>query len=894
MRFFRSLLFLLLFLKPACMESGIFPFQLSWDDQLKNTADFSWLNHKPAGVFGTVLVGADGHLYAGNQRLRFLGVDFTYKSTLPSHAEADAIARRLAKYGINIIRYHLMDADWGDGAALIDSSFQDTRHLKSDSLDRLDYFFARLKENGIYADLNLLAGRNFRSGDGLDSSIDGMDWKDKQIPAMFNPNMIQLQKEFASQLLEHRNPYTNLAYKNDPAVAIVEVVNEQGLLQAWRGGRLEILPAFFSGQLQTSWNQFLKNKYGNQAQLAAAWTRSSPAGTQMLVNPNFSAQLQGWNVEQHEGAAVTASVTRDGPSGSAASRLQVTIPSATDWHIQFNQPGLAVQANIIYSLSFWAKADRQKTITVELMQAHDPWAGLGFLKSLTLTTEWRQFNITLSLSGSEGNARLNFRGIGDQTASYWFSGFSLAPGGTMGLFPEESLDLGNTHLIVLNEQGERLAQASQDFARFLWELEENYWLQMRTHVKGTIGSQALLMGTIVGTSTPNLMSLFDMVDAHAYWQHPSFEVSWGSPWWIRNSSMLGEADGGTLSSLAIKRVQGKPFSVSEYNHPYPNSFGVEGFLILAAYAALQDWDAIFAYTYADGTLNWSEDRQTGYFDLHHDPGKMISLAHAATLFRRADISPAQRLVSVSMDKEDEIQLLPSASSWRLLDGELVGLDRRISLMHRVSLVSQGQSIPSGALSPAGITISPPFMADTGELDWDPSAKVLQISTPASKGVTGYMIGKRYNLGGFQIRPLAAMQNWAAITLSAVPPSPRAPFSQRFLLSLLGLRQNSQTQWQTYPGKQAAGFPPPADVNLSLSDWGIAPVQAEGIKAEFVFPYPATQVRVFALDGTGSRKREITVTQEDGQAKFQVSDSEQTLWYEIYIEPEIKPLPTRSR
>jgi hypothetical protein len=894
MRFCWSLFLLLVVFKPAWLESGIFPFQLSWGDQLKNTVDFSWLNHKPAGSLGSVVVGADGHLYAGNQRLRFLGVNLTYKSALPSHSDADEIASRMAKFGINIVRFHLMDADWGDGAALIDSSFPDTRHLKSDSLDRLDYLFARLKENGIYADLNLLAGRNFRSGDGLNDSIDGMDWKDKQIPALFDPEMIQLQKEFASQLLEHRNPYTKLAYKNDPAVAIVEVVNEQGLLQAWREGKLEILPSFFSGQLQTNWNQFLKNKYGNQSQLAAAWTRSSPAGTQLLVNPNFSAQLQGWNVEQHEGAAMNATVTRDGPSGSAAARLQVTIPSATDWHIQFNQPGLPVQANTIYSLSFWAKADRQKTITVELMQAHDPWSGLGFIKSLSLSTGWKQFNITLSLSSSDNNARLNFRGMGDQTATYWFSSFSLAPGGTMGLLPEENLDQGNIHLIVLNEQGERLAQAGQDFSRFMWELEESYWKEIKKHVKETIGAQALMIGTIVGTSTPNLMSLFDMVDAHAYWQHPSFEVSWGSPWWIRNSSMLGETEGGTLSGLAVKRVQGKPFSVSEYNHPYPNSFGVEGFLMLAAYAALQDWDAIFAYTYADGSLNWSEDRQTGYFDLQHDPGKMISLAHASALFRRADISPAQQLVSVSMNKEDEIQLLSSASSWRLLDGELVGLDRRISLKSRVSLVSQGQQKPAEALSPEGIIINPPFVADTGQLQWDPSAKVLQINTPASKGVAGYVIGKNYTLGGIQIRPLAALQNWAAITLSAVPPSPRAPLSRRFLLSLLGLRQNSQTQWQTYPDKQPVGFPPPADINLSLSDWGTAPVQAEGIKAEFVLPFQSSLVRVFALDGTGSRKLELTVTEEGGQAKFQVSDSDQTLWYEIYIEQEIKPPPTRQR
>ena len=60
---------------------------------------------------------------------------------------------------------------------------------------------------------------------------------------------------------------------------------------------------------------------------------------------------------------------------------------------------------------------------------------------------------------------------------------------------------------------------------------------------------------------------------------------------------------------------------------------------LSVYGSLQDWDALFAYTYADGTLNWSEDRQNGYFDVQHDPGKMISLAQAALIFRAGGLEP---------------------------------------------------------------------------------------------------------------------------------------------------------------------------------------------------------------------------------------------------------------
>lgn len=41
--------------------------------------------------------------------------------------------------------------------------------------------------------------------------------------------MIELQKDYARQLLTHRNPYTGLEYRNDPAIVIVEINNENAL-----------------------------------------------------------------------------------------------------------------------------------------------------------------------------------------------------------------------------------------------------------------------------------------------------------------------------------------------------------------------------------------------------------------------------------------------------------------------------------------------------------------------------------------------------------------------------------------------------------------------------------------------------------------------------------------
>ena len=85
-----------------------------------------------------------------------------------------------------------------------------------------------------------------------------------------------------------------------------------------------------------------------------------------------------------------------------------------------------------------------------------------------------------------------------------------------------------------------------------------------------------------------------------------------------------------ISNLA-RRVLGEPFSVTEYNHAAPNTYGTEGFLLLAAYAALQDWDAVYVYSYSHRNDAWDEGRISGFFDIAGHAGKMATLLPAAAI-----------------------------------------------------------------------------------------------------------------------------------------------------------------------------------------------------------------------------------------------------------------------
>ena len=247
------------FLTPIESEEKLFPFYLPWDDSEENVVSLSsWLD-KPAGSLGHVSAGQDGHLYVGGKRIRFLGVNICGGAAFPEKEEAEKIAARLAKFGVNIVRFHHIDASW-ETFNIFDKTYGNTRYLNKEALDRLDYFIAQLKENGIYVDLNLLVSRRFTSADGLAGQVNSVDWKDQQVLGFFVDQVTDLEKEYARQLLTHRNSYTGLTYAEDPAVAFIEIVNEQGLLHGWLGGVVDRLPEIFKQELTEGWNSYLRAK----------------------------------------------------------------------------------------------------------------------------------------------------------------------------------------------------------------------------------------------------------------------------------------------------------------------------------------------------------------------------------------------------------------------------------------------------------------------------------------------------------------------------------------------------------------------------------------------------------------------------------------------------------
>ncbi|MGB2822678.1 MAG: hypothetical protein WBF17_16970, partial [Phycisphaerae bacterium] len=211
------------------------PFAIDWRDNDRALVDLSVLLERPAGRDGFVQA-KDGHIVAASgRRLRIWGVNLTGAACYPEKADAAAVADHLARFGINCVRFHFLDSNWGKDASIFPAGADTTRRLDAGQLDRLDHFVDQLKRRGIYSNLNLNVGRVYRKADGVrDHEYIGLG----KTLQYFDERIAELHREYAEKLLTHRNAYTKAEYRNEPAVAIVELLNENSLVESWFAGRL--------------------------------------------------------------------------------------------------------------------------------------------------------------------------------------------------------------------------------------------------------------------------------------------------------------------------------------------------------------------------------------------------------------------------------------------------------------------------------------------------------------------------------------------------------------------------------------------------------------------------------------------------------------------------------
>ena len=826
-------------------KPSLFPFTVSYDSPANLTNLSPWLD-APAGKHGQVRV-QDGHFVTDDGPIRFWGTNLCFEACFPTHEQAERLAARLARLGVNVVRMHHMDSNsiWGDSA----------NHLTIDpkKLERLDYLIDQLKRRGVYTNLNLHVSRSFGPKEGFEAQQQRPNY-DKGLDN-FEPRMIELQRDYARDLLTHVNPYTQLAYTADPAIAFVEINNENALFDQWSRGDLDTLPEPYATTFRQQWNAWLTKKYVNTKGLRKRWDIGvQPLGNELL-KPDSNQDVRAWYLETDESTDALLSLA------ATSSRLQVVVrrQGREPWRPQLTQSGFAVKKGKAYTLSFSIRSSREQQFGVNCMMAHEPWQRLGLDANVKVGPTEQVHRLTFLAEQDDANARITFTGLKPDT--YELLEVSLRAGGIIGLPNEQSLEAQSVAVMQRNNLHLTVA-ARADFIDFLWDTEHKYWTQFETYLKEELGVRGLISGTQLGYSPVHVQAELDYIDAHAYWQHPSFpNRPWDRKDWYVNNIALVNAKSGTLESLANRRVAGMPFTVSEYNHPFPNAYAAEGFPMIAAMGAFQSWDGIYSFAYCHNA-DFEPDHITSYFDIKCQPTTLVHMPACVALFVRGDLSPARsnRLVSLTKDEERE-KLHATGDPWSLTADRFAEVDPFVERVG-MELNSNRQR------SPASQLLSQQLRLDRSQ----PDAGYFVADTPRTKFFSGFVGDRIIRFGDVGLRVQRTHLDWATVSLVCMDGT---GFDQpgRILIAATGIVQNSAADVEDLGNKR-----------ITLRDqWGKAPILCEGIDAEIALPVAASRVKFFALNERGERRSQLAAGAVNGRTVLPLRSAEKTLWYEVEIQ-----------
>lgn len=852
-------------------SNRMIPFVVPVIDSWDNVTNLSWLNEKPAGKHGFV-AAKDGHFVDGSgKRIRFIGGAFCHGASFPTHEMADRVAARLAMTGLNLVRLHHMDGRTKpNGIWRIDD--RGVPRIDEEQLDRLDYLIHQLKRHGVYANINLKVSRTFREVEGCPNARElGRFSKG---PDYFDPRMIELQKQYARDLLRHTNPYTKTRYVDDPALAFVEINNENSLLHLTLLGKLGVLPAHYDRQLTGRWNGWLEERYKTTAALKEAWhAGDEPLGDNLLTNGDFAQGMEAWRFSVRDPKQGTASTGDGGPSGLPCLHVKAIRPGKLPWTFQTHQVHLDLQHDKLYTLSFWMKAGKPTTVQLCVRLDHPcrktkRFRIVGLNRPLRAPTEWQRYQFVFRANDPvKDGSRVGFT-FPNAPGDYWIADMQLRPGGMLGLRSSEDISLGTVVRPAAASADPKRDPRWLDYIRFISEIDQAYALDMYRFLKRDLGVKSLVIDSQAsygGIGGIYRESQLDYIDMHAYWDHPRFpRKSWDMrDWLVHNTPMVASPEGGTILRFACHRVHGKPFVVSEFNQASPNEFAAECWPLMAACAAVQDWDGIIVHNYVNYTHEgWAEPRIRNFFDTAAHPAKMPLLLSAAMMFRRGDVRPADSSATLAVP----VGSVPSltAALGRSPQARTLWEDAGL----QPSMLT-GSRLAMAFVPGSGV----PTMSSSGQkpsqIRWEPaseSSAIFTVDSPATKAIVGMVAKRTVTLGPWTMQFGESSNDFVVATLTAIDGKPVGQASS-LVLTVVGKATNTAAEWQS---EQAM-----------LSSWGRAPTLAEAVPARVALRSSVPNMSVYALDGKGERIDKIPSESASGHITFRTGPESQTVWYELH-------------
>lgn len=433
-----------------------------------------------------------------------------------------------------------------------------------------------------------------------------------------------------------------------------------------------------------------------------------------------------------------------------------------------------------------------------------------------------------------------------------------------------------------SERGKHVPGAVDDLIRFYAELERDYYHEMMQFYRDELGIKAPIGGNTAyfgpaylemvaeETDFTSAQTYYDMIEFPGRaWDYGNFKQ--------KNTSMIqtdGMAEDGIyslLGTMSFSAVEGKPVVVSEWNSCYPNDYQYETAPAVAAYAALQDWDAMFAFVYSYGPPSKPEGREhmiNDFFLLENNLVKLAQMPVCSNLFLRGDVSAAKKTINVPLPEDERILLTKAEiyhdSAMRYSNEQIPSTLIYQSSIRRSFTGEEGEEL----ILPEELPSETRHESDTGQLLWDcenAGGEYIAIDTDNSQGAVGFLAGQTISLGSVTI----AAESDCSVLLTSLDGSP-INSSDHLYLSAAGRIQNkNQKKNSTTNG---------------LTSWGENAVEVESLSGAISIrtAHPGREYFLWTLTAEGGRiTSEVLTADADGLLTIPFQPG--ILGYELIVE-----------
>ena len=866
----------------------------------------TWQGNEPHIAGDTGFIRADGEYFKdeqGNVR-RFLGTNICFKGCFPKHKDAERVADELARYGFNLVRLHYVHHAFPPEKIYpVKNSF-----IEPEQLELFDYLLYCLKQKGIYTYFQLNISRKFGEQNGFENA-DKLPHFNHGIDN-YDQWMIMLQQQYIKEILNHKNPYTELRYKDEPAIAMLELANENSIIYSWFTPRYRFpdLVEPYASDLRARWNQFLTKKYGDTESLKNSWLQGLGGdGSEYISDGIISSELsKNWHLQADNGSQASWSIvpktSKDKIKGDHFIRLDIKKIGATPNMPQFGRSGLKFKSMSPLCLRFKMRSDRPCEVTVRMSQHHAPWGTAGLNAKFSCGKKWSEYEFNFCSSMDDDGLRILFSNF-TSGAVVDLADVSLVSGMNYKWDDTENLEDGTVRWPARNDWS-LLPRRAHDFTEFLVGLEENYFGTMYRYTKSTVKAKQPVTGTQLRWGLDYPQAMTDFADYHSYFNHPVWPQGHGNfSLWNAGAQSLVNATplpGSTLSALARSRILGRPFTISEYDHTNVSLYSGEGYLMGCAFGAFQDWDALIQFAWSESDNFFRSDMNPRH-DNCASPQKLVHFPACWAMFVRGDVTTGTKdtLYTRVSSKEKSIDCLTVTQNPAHLISENSDLLKVLPFMKVTGveiaekpelfkdaghkLIRTEDEIPESVKE---VLKSKEVKSSTGEITWnwkDGNAGFFKVDTPRTKVFTGFVKGRSFEYDGLTLTPGKTRLDWLTLSLTLTNPSGEAPEGRisegSWLLAATGLCHNTDEKIiDIGNGKYVSCAAP------NGGSYGKAPVLCEGIDAALRLEGLGGKVECYALDPRGDRMKEVPVTSEGGDALVHILPDYKTIWYELKVNP----------